>query len=213
MPIRNWTGGTQRAGRVEADEFDAGAVNGVVRVQGSEDLPNASGGTHTLDAMTAYQFDGIISSQAGIELGPTTPLVGVHGSYSGFQHTGSGAAIISNGDPIFMDALVVHSADTIFDATADSSTEILITESAFFDFMGMGTISDLGTIDGYRVPSFKTCSFEDFDSGLTFTGTSDKLYIANTPIRNVQDGATAITFSSGDDTEHIDISEIGRAHV
>jgi len=175
----------------------------------SDDLPDPSGGTHTLEDNTAYVFNGFVTSQYGIELGNSTPLIGRHGSLDGFIHTGGATAITGTDAGFFARDLYVHSpGGTLFDLTANVSVEMLVESCSFSDAAGIAEIADLGVIDGYRVPSFKDCNFEDFASGLVFDGSPDKIFFSGCPFRGVsQPGVTILTFVGSLDVDIVDMPD------
>jgi hypothetical protein len=191
-------------------DIDIDSLNGVERIQNAADLPPAEAtGRHELDANTAYWFDGFVTSPAPIALGDTTPLLGNHGGVSGFIYTGgTGAAIRGTDVPFFArDVSVSAPGATMFDLAADATTEVLVESCSFADPAGFGNIADLGTIDGFRVPSFKGCNFEDFDAGLTFTGTADKIFFSECPFRAVTaSGVACVTLGTGADVDIVDIT-------
>ncbi|MGK7294865.1 MAG: hypothetical protein ACNS61_03430 [Candidatus Wenzhouxiangella sp. M2_3B_020] len=172
-----------------------------------EDLPAPTNGTHTLEANTAYVFNGFIASQYGLELGASTPLIGRHGSVDGFICTGGGPAITGTDAGFFARDLYIHApAGTLFDISGTVDTEILVESCAFSDAAGIAPISNLGTVDGFRVPSFKGCNFEDFTSGLTFDGSPDKIFIRGCPFRNITTtGVTMLTFAGSLDVDIVDM--------
>lgn len=188
--------------------LDIDDLNGVNHIQSASDLPPAENGTHSLADNTVYRFDEFVSSNAGLELGDMTILTAEHGGSGGFIHTGGSAAIQAVDVPIFMrDIGISAPGGTVFDVAATDSTEVLIESASFADFAGIAPINSLGTIDGYRVPSFKGCNFEDFADGLTFTGGMDKIFISESPFREpAGSGVQCITLASGLDVDIIDIA-------
>jgi len=94
----------------------------------------------------------------------------------------------------------------VFDVAGDQTTEVLVESSSFSDAAGLGQIANLGVFDGMRVPSFKGCNFEDFAAGLTFTGTPDKVFVSNSPLRNpVGSGVTILEFDANLDVNIVDL--------
>lgn len=194
-------------------DYDARSINGVERIRNTADLPPAGAtGEHELEDNTAYWFDDIVVSDAPIRLGATTPLLGNHGGVSGFIYTNGGGAsdgaIRGTGAPLFMRNLLVSApGGAIFDVAGDVTTETLVESCAFSDPAGFGDLASLGTIDGFRVPSFKGCNFEDFADGLTFTGAPDKVFISQSPFRDTPTGGTqCITLDAALDVAIIDIA-------
>lgn len=190
-------------GRNEPVETD-----NVVHVRSQSDLPSPSGGTISLNASTGYKFSGFVTIDTPIELGSLTPLTGTHGGLDGIVYSGSGALLRGTDAELFADNLLISAPNaTVFDLTADNSTEMLVESVSFADPLSMGDQNDLGTIDGYRVPTFKGCNFEDFDSGLTLTGNPDKVFFSTCPFRTVDaSNVTVITFDSSFEADVIDMS-------
>lgn len=185
-------------GSFSVQDITTDAINTVERIRTSDQLPSPSGGTHTLEDMTAYYFDGFVTSDAALELGDQSPLVATHGGLGGFIYTGgSGAAIRGTDVPFFArDATFGAPNATMFDLSADATTEMLVESCSFSDAAGLGRINSLGTIDGYRVPTFKGCNFEEFDGSLTFDGSPEKIFIADSPFRDVDDSnVTCLTLA------------------
>jgi hypothetical protein len=174
------------------------------------DLPEAddNGEIHLTDDR-AYAFHDFIMSSDTLVLGDRTPILGTHGSMAGFIHTDGGTAIKATDDPVFLRNLYIHAlGGTAFDFSADDTTEILVESVSLSDAAALGNMSDIGTVDGYRVPSFKGCNFEDFDSGFTFTGTSKKIFFSECPFRGVTaDSVTVLEFDADCDTDIVDITD------
>ncbi|MFO7883107.1 MAG: hypothetical protein R6U52_11305 [Kosmotogaceae bacterium] len=182
-------------------------TDNIVQVESEDDLPSPSGGKIQLKNNTVYYFKGFVTSNNTLVLGNPSPIVGSHGATDGFIHTGGQTAIEGQGSPFFLRNMYVHSpGGTLLNISADNSTEFLVQSSAFSDAAGFGNIADLGTIDGFRVPTIKSSSIEEFDSGFTFTGTCNKVFIADSPFRSVNSGnVTVITFDDNFDTKIVDM--------
>lgn len=161
-------------------------LDNAVIVKSSSDLPSPVNGYHKLEARP-YFFRGFVTSTAGLELNAgTSPLVGRHGAVDGFIRTDGGTAVKGSSAPFMARDLYLHApGGTLFDLTADNTTEMLVESISASDAAALGNISSLGTIDGYRVPSFKGCNFEDFDGGFTFDGDPDKIFFSESPFRGV----------------------------
>lgn len=171
----------------------------------SDDLPNPTNGTHTLAGQTAYVFNGFVTSPYGLDISNGPVLLGRHASMDGFIHTGGATAITGTGG-YFQAKLYVHApGGTIYDLTANQSTEMLVTDSAFSDAAGLGDIASLGTVTGYRVPTWKNCNFEDFAGGLTFDGSPDKIFFSSSPFRTVTASSVDIlTLAGSSDVRIVD---------
>lgn len=193
----------------ELGDLSVEKINNTVQVTGEDDLPGPSNGTITLTGLTNYLFVGVPTLTTPIEM-PSIPcaLKGFHGGTSGFIYDGSGAAIRGSGHVFIENMRVEAPGHTIFDVSGDQSTEFHVVNSSFSDASGMGRIGSLGTIDGYRVPAFKDCNFEEFDSGLTYTGTPDKIFFSGCPFRNIDPSSVKIlTFDANLDTDIVDITD------
>jgi hypothetical protein len=57
------------------------------------------------------------------------------------------------------------------------------------------------------VPTWKSCNFERFDDGLTFTGDMDKVFVESSPMRTVTDtGARIFEFDAGLNVDIVDMA-------
>jgi hypothetical protein len=184
------------------------SIHNVKLIDDVNDLPNATNGTHTLEDDYIYRFNGFIASQSGLELGRNTPIIGGHGGVDGFICTGGGPAITGDGENLLMRNIYAHCPfGQLFDISGTTSEEVLVESCSFSDAAELGNIANLGVFYGMRVPSFKGCNFEEFDSGLTFTGSPNKIFFAQTPFRNVtEDGVSIITLSSDLDVAIVDMA-------
>lgn len=191
----------------EQSEFSVDKIDNVVQVSSSDDLPAVSNGRHQLEDATAYKFNGFVTSTAGLELASTSPLIGTHGGIDGFIHTGGATAIYGRDANYLSRDMYVHApGGTVYDLEATQSEEMLVESISISDAAGLGNISNLGTVDGFRVPSWKGCNFEDFDAGLTFTGSPDKVFIEGCPLRGVTaSSVTILEFDSNFTTDIVDL--------
>lgn len=185
------------------------SINNIEYIDEASDLPDAENGERQLVDQTGYYFTDFVSDPASLRLGNNTPIIGAHGGLNGYIHTGGGDAIVGTDKGVFMRNVYIHApGGTIFNVSGDVTTEVLIEMSAFSDAAGLGNIASLGTFDGFRVPSFKGCSFEDFNDGLTFTGTSDKIFFSESPFRGIdQSGVTILHFDANLDIDLVDITD------
>jgi hypothetical protein len=183
--------------------------NNEVVINDSGDLPEVSNGRHQLKDNTVYRFSGFITSSNGLELGSATVLKGGYGATDGFIHTGTSTAVYARDVGLFIDDMYIHApGGTIFDCVDTVDSEVLILDSSFSDAAGLGNIADLGTLDGFRVPTFKSCNFEEFDAGLTLTGSCDKVFFSGCPLRTVTaSNVTILTFDASFSTDIIDITD------
>lgn len=183
----------------------AGANHQVVRDQA--DLPDPSGGTITLDGSTVYAPKGIVTLDTPLELpSPAAPLVGRHASVDGFLYTGGGT-LLQGGGPFMASGCYFHApGGTMFGLDATTDTEMLVESCAFSDAAGQGAMASLGTITGYRVPTLKGVNVEDFDAGLTFDGSPDKVAIFDSPFRTVDAaGVDVLTLAGSLDTDIVQL--------
>jgi hypothetical protein len=207
-----WLGdGTEWRDITHTVGMDLAGLPGVQVVRSADDLPDANGGVRQLEAGTTYLFADFVTDPATLELAPSpgSPLIGWHGGQSGYIHTGGGTVIQGTDAPVFMrNASFSGPGATMFDLTATTGVEVLVESCSFADPANLGNLASLGTIDGYRVPSFKGCNFEDFNAGLTFTGTSDKIFLSECPLRTVTaSGVTILEFDADFETEVVDITD------
>lgn len=190
-------------------DYDARSLNGTERIQNAADLPPAEAtGAHELVDNTAYWFDDVVTSDAPIQLGDNTPLLGNHAGVSGFVYTGgTGAALRGTDATVFMrDLLVSAPGASVYDVSGTTADEFLV-ESCTFADVGAGALASLGTIDGFRVPTFVVSNFEDYAEGVTFTGDPDKIFIGQSPFRDpAATGTTAITLAAGLNVALVDIA-------
>lgn len=187
-------------------------LEGIRLVTGAEDLPDAVDGVRTLDSSKkGYWFMDIVADPATLDPNGV-PLVGFHGSAGGYIHTGGDVAFQTNGTGFYADNFFGHApGGQLFDLQADNTTRFLVTDTAFFDPVGLGDIADLGVIDGYKVVSFKSVNFENFAQGLTLAGDTDKTFFETCPIREVS-GSNA-TFLTTDATYNSEILKLVGCYV
>jgi len=177
-----------------------------VIIKNQSDFPDPTNGTITLENGVVYAADGFVTVDTPLELSGISPLIGRHGAADGFIFTGSGTMLQGDGAFMARDLYLHAPGETVFGLDADNTTEMLVESISLSDAAGLGNISSLGTISGYRVPSIKGCNFENFDSGLTFTGTSDKIFISSSPFRGVDaSNVTILEFDENLDTGIIDM--------
>lgn len=181
-------------------------------VYDESDLPPAENGTHTLQDGVGYVPMGFVLHEYPLELNGTNPLLGMHGGLDGFVYSGAGsgrgAAVQGTDANFFMRDLYLHAPGaTLLDLTATTSEEMLVESYSTNDAAGLGNAGSLGTIEGYKVPTFKGCNFGDFDAGLTFDGTSNKIAFFQCPIRSVSaSNVDALTLAGSATTEFIDMA-------
>jgi len=174
----------------------------------ADDLPPVENGRHQLDDQTVYIFQDIVFSDAGLELAFNSPLIGYHGGISGFVHTDGGPAIYGRSGNVFArDLFVSAPSGQVLNIQGDTTNEVLVESVSFNTGNGiMSSIADLGVIDGMRVPTFLDCNFGGFDSGLTFTGPPDKVFVSRSPFREVSEpGVTVLEFDSEFSTDIVEI--------
>jgi hypothetical protein len=172
----------------------------LVVVQTVDDLPPPVGGEHVLEDNTYYQFNGTVTSSNSLRLGTNTMLAGLHLGSDVFVYTGSNAAVVGSDVSFFVDSLVIVAPfGQGVNVSANSNVEMLT------NLMSIVNSNSLGVIDGFRVPTLLSCNFDTFNSGLTFSGTSRKVFLDACPFRNAAANSNCITFSSTFNTEIIDM--------
>jgi hypothetical protein len=193
--------------------LDTAELSGTQIINEAGDLPDPNdAGEIVLQDETAYQLNDFVMTPHPVVLGTRTPLIGTHGSMAGLINTDGGTALKGTDAGLFLRSMYLHSpGGTIFDLSADQSTEMLCESVSMSDAAGLGSISDLGTIDGFRAPSFKGCNFEDFDAGLTFDGDADKLFFSNSPMRTVT--ASNVTIFTLKGSANIQIVDFANNYV
>jgi hypothetical protein len=199
-------------GRNGRNYYSLGIQNQQI-VRGVSDLPDLNdNGEHQLKDGTLYRIEGFVLTASPIRLGKQTPIIGGHGSVDGIIHTGGRDLFRGTDKGLFLRNAYFHApGGTIFNISGGLDSEMLIESCAFSDAAGLGNIGSLGTIDGFRVPSFKGVNIEQFDSGLTFTGDNtvpDKVFISGTPFRTVtSSNVTIMNFDSAISPEVVDITD------
>lgn len=192
-----------------ATGIDLAGLPGVQVVRSPDDLPDASGGVRQLEAGTAYLFAGFVSDTATLELASdsASPLLGWHGSTSGYIHTGGTTAVTGTDADFMMRDMYLHApGGEVVNLSGDQTTEMLVESHSTSDAAGIGNAASLGVIDGYRVPTFKGCNFEDFDSGFEFDGTPAKIFFSECPFRDITaSNVTAITLRDTLDVDIVDL--------
>jgi hypothetical protein len=180
-----------------------------VHVFESNDLPSPSNGTITLENKV-YRIHGFVNlGTDNLDISNSPIFKGQHGGSDGLIYTGGGDMLTGTDGAFFAADLSFDApGGTIFNISGDTTTEILAESCNFADPTNLGNLASLGTIDGFRVPSFKGCNFEDFNGGLTFTGTSDKIFISESPLRGVtQSNVTILEFDANCDTDIVDLTD------
>lgn len=182
-------------------------IQNIRMVEDQSDLPEPSGGFHQLEDGEVYHFVGFVTSPYGLELANSSPLVCSHGGVDGFIHVGGNTAIKGDGANYLHKDMYVHApGGTIYDLSAGTDKEMLVESVSFSDAAGLGNIASLGTVDGFRVPTWKGVNFEDFNEGLTLTGTTDKIFFQSCPFRGVSESnVTILDFDSGLEVDLVDI--------
>jgi hypothetical protein len=179
-----------------------------VTVRRPGDLPDPVSGLHPLEDGVTYRFRGLVSSAAGLELGQNTVLRGRFAAPDGFICTGGGPAITGAGVSCFASNLYLHApGGQLLDVSGGATDEFLWSLVSVNDAAGISELSSLGTVEGFRVPTFLDCNFGGFQGGLTFEGAPDKVYLRGTPIRDVTaSGVTCLTFASGFSADIVSVS-------
>lgn len=165
------------------------AKDDYVLVEEESDLPGKEGETHQLKDGTEYEINGTVSISGNIRLANQYQIYGTNWFKDIINYTGTGALFVGTDKPISLRNVSFMAAmGSIFDVSANQTTEFLTQDCAVL------AANSLGTISGYRVPSFKDFSFDSFNEGLTFKGNPDKIFMHSCPMRRVGDGATCVKF-------------------
>lgn len=126
---------------------------------------------------------------------------GLHFGQDGFVYTGTGAADRALNVPYFShNFFLVAPSGACLDVSADDTTEF------FAELLSCVNSDSLGTINGYKVPSLVKCAFDTFNTDLTFSGTSKKLFMTASPFRGAADNAKAVTLAPDMVTDIIDFT-------
>jgi hypothetical protein len=169
-------------------------------VQSDEDLPLPSGGVHELEDDTYYQFNGTVTSSNSIRFGNNTMIGGLHFGVDRFVYTGTGTALTGTNANVYIDTLSVSApSGTAINVSGTTATELLA------NYVEFNNCNSLGTITGFRRPSLMTCTFDTFNTGLTFAGTSTKIFVSACPFRNAAANSTCVTIGATVNTPIIDI--------
>lgn len=183
------------------NEFD-----GVELIDHVEDLPAPTNGYRQLADDTLYLFTDIVQDTFGLRLGNNSMLSGFWASVGGYISFNGGDAIVSDGNPVFIDRMFLYApGGQVLDVAASATTEFYMNKCNISDPTGgmLGPVASLGTADGFRVPTFEGCNFENFADGWEFTGASQKIVFKFCPFRNVPEGATCIELLPGATTEFL----------
>jgi hypothetical protein len=180
-----------------------------IHVFGVDDLPTPSNGTITLKNKVYRIHDFVNLGATNLDISNSPVFKGQHGGSDGLIYTGGGDMLTgTNGSFFAADLTFNPSGGTMFNISGDTTTEMLVESCNFADFAGIANIANLGTIDGYRVPTFKGCNFEDFNAGITFSDTSEKIFFSECPLRTVtESGVTILDFDADFETEVVDITD------
>ena len=172
----------------------------VVIVKSAADLPAAVSGVRQLADNTLYQFNGTVTLTDTLALGTNSMLGAQHLGNDVLVYTGTGTAITGTNKNFFVEKLTIVAPNgTALNLSGTTSTEMILD---LVSFVGCATI---GTISGFRVPTFLNCNFDQIANGLTFTGTSEKVFFDGCPFRGGSSGTTSLTFDADFETEILDI--------
>lgn len=192
---------------VHLRDFDFSDVQ-EIHVDSVGDLPDPNDqGERVLRDNHAYVFHEIVVGTEPLVYGDSTPLVGTHGSKSGYVNAAGTTCLKATDKNVFAIDMYFHCpGGEVLNSSGDATHELQFERCAFSDAAGLGNIGSLGTIDGHRVPAFKSCNFEHFDGGFTFDGTPDKVFFETCPFRSVDSaGVTCITLASTIDVDLVDM--------
>lgn len=174
--------------------------NNHVVVRSVEDLPTVTNGEHVLAENTYYEFNGNVVINSPLRISSGTALGGAHLSQDVIVYTGTAAAIKSTNVGFEIKyCTVIAPNGSLLDLTGG------ITDEFVAEWVGLYNCLSIGTVTGFRVPTFKNCAAENFADGITFTGTSNKIFVDASPFRNAGENAVAIYFDENCVTRAIDI--------
>lgn len=172
-------------------------------VQSEDDLPSPSNGVITLDSETYYEFNGLVSTSNTIEFSTNSYLSGKNWSNDGLVYTGTGSAITNatnaNVNMRFLVISCPNGGDAL-DISADDTTE------HFMHLMAIADVGSIGTVSGFRVPTFSKVAYEDYDSGLTLTGSSNKIFMSQNIFRSPDSETSSVLFDGSIDTDIVDLN-------
>lgn len=193
---------------VHLRDFDFSDVQ-EVHVDSVGDLPDPNNqGERVLRDDHAYIFHEIVVGTEPLVYGNSTPIVGTHGSKSGYINAAGTTCLKATDKNVFATDMYFHCpGGEVLNSSGQSNHELQFERVSFSDAAGLGDIASLGTIDGHRVPAFKSCNFEDFAGGFTFDGVPDKIFFETCPFREVTaSGVTCITFASSIEVDIVDFA-------
>lgn len=177
---------------------DEGSLEGELHVRDVDDLPdtNANGKHPVGDQLTV--FHGTITHSNGLERVGDYPLVG-HAGDAVLLYTGAGTQLTSDGYSSIVDGIsFLAPSGTVLDETGTIDDEHLWLDCAIglkpatLPGLSNPVVGNIGTVDGFRVPSYKGVNIEAIGAGFTFTGSPDKVFFEGCPMRNVTEAA--VTF-------------------
>lgn len=172
-----------------------------VIVESSSDLPTPSGGIIQLEDNTYYEISGTFVTANSLKFGTNSFVAGKHWAADILYYTGTGAALIADNKAFNLKFLTVVAPNgSALDLTGSITTEFLASLCAFFN------CASLGTVSGYRVPTFKSIAFDTYATGLTLTGTSEKVLFDGCPFRNNTGSGASVIFDSAFTTAILDMT-------
>jgi len=172
-----------------------------VTVQSASDLPTPSGGIVQLEDNTFYEISGTFTTANSLKYGTNSFVAGRHWAADILYYTGAGAALIADNKAFHLRFLTIVAPNgSGMSLSGSITTEFLAVLSAFVN------CATLGTVTGYRVPTFKSVAFDTFGTGLTLTGTSEKILVDGCPFRGATSTNPALVFDSGFVTDVADLT-------
>lgn len=168
-------------------------------VRQESDFGVANAGVIQLADNTLYEINGSVTTTNTLNYGTNSMIRGSHMGVDAIVYVGGLTAITVTNVNFFMNNLVIVApGGTAINATGTITTEFLWTLVAIVN------CATIGTVTGFRVPTFINCNFDTFTNGITFDGTEDKIYLEGCPFRNFTN--FGITFATTLSVEVIDIS-------
>ncbi len=173
--------------------------DGILFVKSAADLdPYLSGDAYVLPDKLVIPVGTVDLGDKALEMSTDTVINGL--SKGAFMS--SNASGVLRATPSVASAVIVH--NTVFIATAGPvlALEGPITQQLNLDFVGVFGPS-AGTITGYDVSSVKSC-FIDCADGITYDGTTNKIFIMASPFYSITGSAIRLAASLVCDVAHIE---------
>ncbi len=185
------------------DELNNAHRDNYVLVKNEDDLPEASNGIIQLEGNTLYEFNGTVVLSNSLRYGTDTMIIGRHWFNDVLVYTGSGDAIISQDENLYMNNMTVSSPNgRAFSASSSDMThELLLSFCAFNDCI------EVGNINNVRAPGIVNVNISNYNNGITFEGEIDQIFLFGCPIRLGRENSKALVFDEALDVNFVDVSD------